>query len=148
MPDPGPEPWQQLVNKFIVALYKVGLPLGPVVVLTVPGRMSGKPRRTPITPFRFAGHLYAIEGYPGTDWARNARAAGTGILTRGRRSRHVNIVALSPDEARPVMRAWPSKVAAAVSLSKKAGLVQNGTPDEFEALAGTLSAFRLDPIPG
>jgi deazaflavin-dependent oxidoreductase (nitroreductase family) len=148
MSDPGPERWQKLVNKLIVALYKVGLPLGPVVVLMVPGRTSGQPRRTPITPFQLDGNLYAIEGYPATDWARNARAAGTGTLSRGRRSRLVKIVALSPDEARPVMRAWPSKVAAAVSLSKKAGLVQNGTPDEFEALAGRLSVFRLDPIPG
>jgi deazaflavin-dependent oxidoreductase (nitroreductase family) len=148
MPDPGPERWQKPVNKLIVALYKLGLPLGPVVVLTVPGRATGEPRRTPITPFQLNGKLYAIEGYPGTDWARNARAAGTGTLSRGRRSRRVEIVALSPAEARPVMRAWPSKVAAAVALSKKAGLVHEGTPDEFEALADRVSAFRLDPIPG
>jgi deazaflavin-dependent oxidoreductase (nitroreductase family) len=148
MTDPDPERWQNTVNKLVVALQKVGLPIGPVVVLTVPGRASGRPRRTPITPFRLDGNLYAIEGYPDTDWARNARAAGAGTLTRGRRSRRVAIVALSPQDARPVMRAWPANVTAAVGFSKRAGLVREGTPDEFEALADRLSVFRLDPIPG
>jgi deazaflavin-dependent oxidoreductase (nitroreductase family) len=148
MTDPGPERWQNNVNKLIFALQKVGLPIGPVVVLTVPGRTSGRTRRTPITPFQLDGNLYAIEGYPDTDWARNARAAGAGTLTRGRRSRRVAIVALSPQEARPVMRAWPAHVAAAVGFSKRAGLVREGTPDEFEVLADRLSVFRLDPIPG
>jgi deazaflavin-dependent oxidoreductase (nitroreductase family) len=142
---PGPERWQNAVNKLIFALQRIGLRIGPVVVLTVPGRVSGQPRRTPITPFQLDGNLYAVEGYPGTDWARNARAAATGTLTRGRRSHTVNIVALSLAEARPVMRAWPANVAAAASFSKRAGLVQDGTPDEFEALAGRLAAFRLDP---
>ncbi|WP_280827757.1 nitroreductase/quinone reductase family protein [Mycobacterium sp. OTB74] len=148
MSDAGPERWQRPLNKFIIGLHQLGLRLGPVVVLTVPGRVSGRPTRTPITPFRLDGNLYAIEGYPATDWARNARAAGAGILTRGRRTRQVNIVSLSQQEARPVMRAWPTKVAVAASLSKKAGLVRDGRPEEFEALAGRLSAFRLEPIEG
>lgn len=148
MSDPGPERWQNTVNKLIFALQKIGLRVGPVVVLTVPGRVSGRPRRTPITPFRLNGTLYAIEGYPDTDWARNARAAGAGTLTRGRRSRSVKIVALSPEEARPVLRAWPANVAAAVGFSIRAGLVREGTPEESEALADRLAVFRLDPIGG
>ena len=48
------------------------------MVLTVPGRKSGRPRSTPMTPFEFQGGLYVVAGYPGADWAANARAAGTG----------------------------------------------------------------------
>ena len=148
MSDPVPEWWQKPVNQLIVTLQRLGLPIGPVVVLTVPGRRTGQPRATPITPFQLDGNLYATEGYPGSDWPRNARAAGAGTLTRGRTSHRVKIVELTPDEARPVLRAWPSKVAAAVGFSKKAGLVQEGTPDEFEALAGRVSGFSARSDPG
>jgi hypothetical protein len=31
-------------------------------------------------------------------------------------------------------------------LAKRSGLVVDGTPDEFEELAGRLSVFRFDPV--
>jgi hypothetical protein len=40
MSGPGPDRWQRPLNKFIIGLYQLGLRLGPVVVLTVPGRVS------------------------------------------------------------------------------------------------------------
>jgi hypothetical protein len=48
-------------------------------------------------------------------------------------------------QARPVLRAFPKEVPAGVGFFKRAGLVQDGTPDEFEALAGRCAVFKLDP---
>jgi hypothetical protein len=98
-----------------------------------------------MTPFDHDGALYTVAGYPGADWAANARAAGLGTLTRGRRSRRVRIVALSADESRPVLRAFAVKVPVGVGFAKRSGLVVDGTPDEFEELAGRLAVFRFDP---
>src|SRR5205085_6561107 len=127
------------------AVQRLGIPTGPAMVLTVPGRKSGRPRSTPMTPFKFRGGLYAVAGYPGADWAANARAAGAGILSRGRRSREVKIVELTPDEARPVLRAYPGEVPVGVTFAKRSGMVRDGTADEFEALAGRLAVFRFEP---
>jgi deazaflavin-dependent oxidoreductase (nitroreductase family) len=134
------------MNKFMMAVQKLGIPTGPAMVLTVPGRKSGQPRSTPMTPFEFAGGMYVVAGYPGADWAANARAAGTGTLARGRRSRQVRIVELSAEEARPVLREFPAQVPVGVGFAKRSGLVRDGTPDEFEALAGQLTVFRFEPI--
>ena len=54
------------------------------VVLTVPGRKSGTPRSTPVTPMTVDGKRYVVAGFPGADWVRNVRAAGEVTLTRGR----------------------------------------------------------------
>ena len=89
------------MNKFMMAVQKLGIPTGPAMVLTVPGRKTGKPRSTPMTPFEHDGGLYVVAGYPGADWASNARAAGAGTLSRGRRSRRVRIVELDAAESRP-----------------------------------------------
>lgn len=146
MSDPRPPRYLKPMNKVMMAVQRLGIPTGPAMVLTVPGRKSGKPRSTPMTPFRFGGGLYVVAGYPGADWAANARAAGTGTLSRGRCAREVAIVELTAEQARPVLRAFPVEVPVGVSFAKKSGMVVDGTPNEFEALAGRLAVFRFDPI--
>jgi deazaflavin-dependent oxidoreductase (nitroreductase family) len=141
-----PPRWLKPMNKFMIALNRLGIPTGSPMVLTVPGRKSGQPRSTPITPFELRDQLYGVPGYPGSDWARNVRAAGAGILSRGRKSRRVRIVELNPEEARPVLRAYPEKVPVGVAFAKRSGLVNEGTPDEFEALAGVTPVFRFEPM--
>lgn len=140
-----PPRWLKPMNKLMVAVQRLGIPTGPAMVLTVPGRKTGAPRSTPMTPFDLDGGLYTVAGYPGSDWAANARTAGAGTLTRGRRSRPVKIVELTPDQSRPVLRAFAVKVPVGVGFAKRSGLVVDGTPDEFEALAGRLTVFRFDP---
>jgi deazaflavin-dependent oxidoreductase (nitroreductase family) len=136
------------MNKFMMAVQKLGIPTGPAMVLTVPGRKTGKPRSTPMTPFEHDGGLYVVAGYPGADWASNARAAGAGTLSRGRRSRRVKIIELDAAESRPVLQAFAVKVPVGVGFAKRSGLVAEGTPDEFAALAGQLSVFRFDSDSG
>jgi deazaflavin-dependent oxidoreductase (nitroreductase family) len=146
MSDPHPPRYLKPMNKVMIAVQKLGIPTGPAMVLTVPGRKSGQPRSTPMTPFRFDGGLYVVAGYPGAHWAANARAAGTGTLSRGRRGRQVAIVELTAEQARPVLRAFPVEVPVGVRFAKSSGMVVEGTSDEFEALAGRLAVFRFDPI--
>jgi deazaflavin-dependent oxidoreductase (nitroreductase family) len=146
MSDPKPPAWLKRMNKAVMAMQNLGIVTGPVRVLTVPGRKSGEPRSTPATPFTLHDSLYVVGGYPRADWVRNARAAGTGTVTRGRKSDRVTFVELTSEEARPVLRAFPNKVPRGVGFFKRAGLVQQGTADEFEALAGRCAVFRLDAV--
>ncbi|ORW01704.1 nitroreductase family deazaflavin-dependent oxidoreductase [Mycobacterium kyorinense] len=146
MTDLRPPRYLKPMNKVMIAVQKLGIPTGPAMVLTVPGRKSGQPRSTPMTPFELDGGLYVVAGYPGADWAANARAAGTGTLRRGRRSRQVRIVELTAEQARPVLRAFATEVPVGVGFAKRSGLVRDGTPDEFEALADRIAVFRFDPV--
>jgi deazaflavin-dependent oxidoreductase (nitroreductase family) len=133
------------MNRVMMAVQKLGLPTGPAMVLTVPGRKTGKPRSTPMTPFEHDGGLYVVAGYPGADWASNARAAGVGTLSRGRKSRRVRIVELAAAESRPLLESFAVKVPVGVGFAKRSGLVRDGSPDEFGDLAGRLAVFRFDP---
>ncbi|OBB94173.1 nitroreductase family deazaflavin-dependent oxidoreductase [Mycobacterium sp. 852002-30065_SCH5024008] len=147
MSNPTPPRWLKPMNKFMIAMQKLGVPTGPPMVLTVPGRKSGKPHSTPMTPFRLDGQLFAVAGFPGADWARNARAAGAGTLRKGRKVRRVRITELTAEQARPVLREYPNEVPVGVGFLKRSGLVRHGHPEEVEALAGRIAVFRLDPIP-
>ena len=57
----------------------------------------------------------------------------------------VRMVELSAEEAGPVLRAFPEEVPTGVGFMKRAGLVAEGRPEEFEALAGRCAVFRFDP---
>ncbi|MGA7049903.1 MAG: nitroreductase family deazaflavin-dependent oxidoreductase [Mycobacterium sp.] len=146
MSEPHPPRYLKPMNKVMLAVQRLGIPTGPAMILTVPGRKSGLPRSTPMTPFELPSGLYVVAGYPGADWAANARAAGTGTLARGRRTRRVKIVELSAEEARPVLRAFPTEVPVGVAFAKRSGMVRDGTADEFEALAGRIAVFRFEPL--
>lgn len=137
--------WLKYVNKGFIGLSKLGIggKKGPVV-LTVTGRKSGKPRSTPVTPMTVDGARYVVGGMPGADWVANARAAGAATLHQGRRAQPVQMVEIPAEQARPLLRQFPTLVPTGVSFVRNAGLVTEGTPDEFEALAGTLPVFRLD----
>ena len=141
--------WLKPMNKVFMLMLRLGLPIsgkeGPVV-LTVPGRKSGQPRSTPITPMYVDGTRYVVAGFPGADWERNARAADTATLTAGRTLRNGPDGGTLHDEARPLLRQFPTLVPTGVSFMKRSGLVTDGTPDEFEALAGRCAVFRFDPV--
>jgi deazaflavin-dependent oxidoreductase (nitroreductase family) len=137
--------WLKYVNKVMIGVQKLGISFGPVV-LTVPGRKSGKPRSTPVTPMTVDGKEYVVGGLPGSDWSANARAAGEGTLQRGRHTERVRLVEMSTEDARPLLREFPVRVPTGVGFIKNAGLVTGPNPDEFEALAGKCPVFRLDPV--
>src|SRR6201987_3705562 len=129
MSEPRPPRYLKSMNKVMMAVQRLGVPTGPAMVLTVPGRKSGRPRSTPMAPFEFHGGLYVVAGYPGADWAANARAAGPGTLARGRRSRQVRIVELTADEARPGLRAFPTEVPVGGAFAKRSGMGGDGRAD-------------------
>lgn len=134
------------MNKFYMAVMGLGLGAEASMVLSVPGRKSGKPRSTPITVFSVDSKRYVLGGFPGADWVLNARAAEVATLSRGRRSEQVRMVELNAEDARPPLRDVPTLVPTAISFMKNAGLVTEGRPEEFEALAGRCAVFRFDPV--
>ena len=139
--------WLKPTNKVLMTMMRLGIAgeKGPMM-LTVTGRKSGQPRSTPITPMFVDGERYVVGGFPGADWVRNAQANPAATLTQGRRSERVRMVEMPLEDARPLLRQFPTLVPSGVSFMKKSGLITDGAPEEFEALAGRCAVFRFDPI--
>ena len=141
----APPRWLRLVNPLLLAARRLGLGwTRELPVLVLPGRRTGKLRRTPVSVLDLDGHRYLLAGFPGADWAANARAAGVGILSVGRRDERVRLVELSPADAEPVLRAWPVRIPQGAKIMRDAGVVPDLEPDSFAALAGRCAAFRID----
>jgi deazaflavin-dependent oxidoreductase (nitroreductase family) len=132
------------INWLNRALLRVGVPMGPVYLLSVPGRTSGALRTTPITPLEFNGQRWLVAGFDTADWVKNVRAARWAILSRGRHSERVTAVELPPSERAPVLQAFVRQVLAGPSVT---GVARDAPLEAFEAIVSRHPVFRVtEPV--
>jgi deazaflavin-dependent oxidoreductase (nitroreductase family) len=95
----------RIYNRVISRLLRIGIPIGPMALLTVPGRQSGLPRSTPVALAPNGAGWHLVAAYGPVDWVKNLRAARRGTITmRGRRI-PVTAQELPTAEAAPILRA-------------------------------------------
>jgi deazaflavin-dependent oxidoreductase (nitroreductase family) len=137
---------QKFGNKMIEFLNKLGIGVGPMQILRVKGRKSGKEYTNPVAPVKIDGTLYVLQAFPESSWVKNVRAAGEGTLTRGRKSQRVRLVEVPPAERAAIAEVFPAQVPAGVSIFVKNGVVADKTPASFVKAAPGIPIFRVIPI--
>ncbi len=138
--------WLKPANRVIIALQRLGLPIGTMYLISVPGRKSGKLRTTPVSPLTVDGQRYIVAGLDQADWVKNARAAGWGILARGRKQERVTLLELPPEERAPILREFPRKVPHGVQFFQQLYGVSDD-PEAFTALAPQCPVFYVGGEP-
>ena len=76
--------WLRPLNQVIKTLQRMGIAFFSFHLISVPGRRSSLLRTTPVSPFAVGGQRFILS-FGQTEWVKNARASGWGILARGRR---------------------------------------------------------------
>lgn len=93
-------------NVVVSTAVKLGIGPSYYVLLSIRGRRSGVERTIPIRLMRHDGQEWLVAPYGPRDWVHNARAAGTAVVRRGRRSRQVRLLEVSAAVAAPVLVAY------------------------------------------
>lgn len=148
MPEEAKLPrWLKPANRVIIALQRLGLAVGTMHLLSIPGRKSGKLRTTPVSPLTVDGERYIVGGFQGADWVKNARVSGWGILARGRKEERVALIELPEEERAPILREFPREVPHGVQFFVKAGILESPDPESFAAAAPRCPVFRIVEAP-
>ena len=144
-----------LIGTWIIKrLLRAGVPMGPMILLTVRGRTTGQPRTTPVDLLERNDRrwLVATHGGASSNWVRNLRAAGEGILTRGRRRQAVTAVELSPEAAGSVLKeVLGPRLASPVRglvLRRTLDVAADSSLDDFIEEARRHPVFELSSRPG
>lgn len=138
--------WLRPINQVMKVLQGMGIAFFSFHLISVPGRRTGLMRTTPVSPFSVDGRRYILS-FGQTDWVKNARVSGWGILARGRRRSKVVLVEVRPPGSAVIVREFPLKIPAGVQFFVRLGLVAKPAgPDQFQAAAERLALFRIDPI--
>jgi len=134
-----------VTNGFVSRLARLGLPLGPNMLLTVRGRKSGTPHSTPVAIIQVAGRRWVQSPFGEVQWTRNLRAAGEATLTKGRHTEQVAATPLTEEEAAVFYRDFlgPNLRRSPFSRMIGAALGLNKLVEDPEAAAATHAVFEL-----
>ena len=134
--------WLKPANRLIILLNRLGVSIGTMHILSIPGRKTGKMRSTPVSVLRVNGQRYILTGLE-TGWVKNARAAGWGLLSYGRRQERVALLELPVEERSPILREFPAQVPGGVQFFERL-LDLPSDPEAFAQAAPRCPVFRLE----
>jgi len=134
--------WLKPANRIVILLNRLGLSIGTMHILSIPGRKTGKMRSTPVSVLRVNGQRYILTGLE-TGWVKNARAAGWGLLSYGRKKERVTLIELPVEERPPILREFPVQVPGGVEFFERLLDLPND-PEAFAQAAPRCPVFRLD----
>src|SRR5258708_20383695 len=136
------------VNRMVARLAVLGLTPRNAVALEVPGRKSGRLRRTSLVVAEHAGSRYLVSLAGESQWVRNVRANNSRASLRRLRSRPVRLVELPGQERSPVLMAYLSKRAYSKSPQFEArqfcGISPDASPQDPAAIARGYLVFRIE----
>ena len=118
----------RVVNPIVKA---IGAP-----TLTVSGRKSGLPITIPLNAFQYRGAHYLIGGGGDTNWARNLRAAGEGLLRIRGKQQQFRAVEMVDEERDRIVIAFRD------SMGPRARTFFRALPSPVDH-----PVFRVDPVP-
>jgi deazaflavin-dependent oxidoreductase (nitroreductase family) len=109
--DGSPKPYRRsygrrALNALVRPLARLGLTGPRTHLLTVPGRNTGRPWSTPVSIVANGSERWLVAPYGDRNWVKNARAAGSVELRRGRRRERLAVEELSGDESVPILREY------------------------------------------
>ena len=131
----------RLGNALVSLLARAGI--GPVHLLTVPGRRTGRPHTVPVVSVTQDDRRWLVAFYGAVSWVHNARAAGRVSLRRGAEAGDYAVREARPDEAGPVLKCYvavASRTRASFQASRDAPVT------EFAAEAHRHPVFELIPL--
>ena len=105
-----PPRWLKHANRINIVLLRRGIGPGSQRLLSVPGRTTGVRRTTPVAVIAIDGQRYIVAGYETSDWVRNARVAGWGVIRRGKDNQRVTLTEMPLDSTPAILREFAREV--------------------------------------
>jgi deazaflavin-dependent oxidoreductase (nitroreductase family) len=133
---------RHLMMPAVAGFTRLGLSVWGSRVLEVRGRKTGEPRRVPVNLLTFEGEQYLVAPRGETQWVRNLRAAGDGVLILGRRRQAFTAVELADADKPPLLRAYLKRWKAEVGVFFD-GVSATSPDDAVDRIAPRHPIFRL-----
>jgi deazaflavin-dependent oxidoreductase (nitroreductase family) len=138
-----PNATERWFNRLFGAAVALGVGPSYSYLLEVRGRTSGRTYATPISLLVLDGRRYVVAPRGHTQWVRNALAARTVTLRRGRRRDEFGVRALTTEETPAVLRAYLDRFTRAVQ--RYFPVPAGSSLDAFRPLVERYPAFELVP---
>jgi len=135
--------WRRGLNGLVRPLARLGLTGPRTHVLTVSGRVSGRPWSTPVSIVAEGDERWLVAPSGERNWVKNARAATTVELRRGRNTQRYRVEEIDPDLAVPVLRRYFALGRVTRPFFE---VSSESTDEEWRAEAPRHPVFKLHPL--
>ena len=133
---------QNIFNRVVHWLTRLGVSVYGSRILAVPGRKSGQWRTTPVNLLEFRGGRYLVAPRGVTEWVRNIRASGTGELRLDGRREPIFVEELSDAEKPELLRYYLKRWKWEASQFFE-GLDADAPESEIKRIAPNHPVFRI-----
>jgi deazaflavin-dependent oxidoreductase (nitroreductase family) len=133
----------RVVSTILTTLLRLGVPVGPSVLLSVRGRTSGTIYTIPVALVENSGTGFLVAAFGEVNWVRNLRAAGQGHLTRRRRTEAIGVVELGAKEAAPILKQFLRESQRVSFIKPYFHVTPHSTLADFEREAWHHPVFRI-----
>jgi hypothetical protein len=135
------------VNRAVAWLAARGLTPKDTVALEVPGRRTGRRRRSAVVWAEHDGARYLVSLAGEAEWVRNVRGAHNKATIRRGRARQVELIEVPIEQRAPILKAYLSKRAFSKSSAHEAreffGVSPNASLEELAAIADHYPVFQI-----
>ena len=95
--------WIRAISTITKRMIRLGVPMGPMILLTVRGRKTGRLHTTPLGMFDRDGRRWLFAEFGAVGWVHNLRVSGEATVGRGRRREAVKVAELPAEAAAAVL---------------------------------------------
>ena len=137
------------LNPIVNRLLRLGLPMGPNVLISIRGRKTGELRTFPVAILEADERQILFSPFGEVNWVHNLRAAGEATIQRGRRRQRVVAAEIAPDVAAPHLEAGLRPVLGmpvfGAMIGGWYGIDRRSATADYLAAAQRHPAFELRP---
>lgn len=134
---------RRVFNLLFGGLTKFGISLFGAQRLHVAKRVSGGEQVVPVNPMTIAGAQYLVAPRGETQWVRNLRAAGAGVLTVGRKRSPFAAIEVADDAKAPILREYLRRWGFEVGQFFEGIDPKNVTVEQLEAMSHDFPVFLI-----
>ncbi|MGH9030220.1 MAG: nitroreductase family deazaflavin-dependent oxidoreductase [Acidimicrobiales bacterium] len=134
---------QQVFNRVVAGMTRLGVSVLGSRVLRVKGRRSGQWRSTPVNLLTHDGNRFLVAPRGETQWVRNLRTAGSGELVLGRHKEPFRAVEIPDNEKPPLLRGYLKRWKAETGIFFD-GVSASSPEDELVRIAPRHPVFRIE----
>jgi F420H(2)-dependent quinone reductase len=134
---------KNVFNRAVQGLTRLGVSVWGSRILRVRGRKSGEWHSHPVNLLAYQSRQYLVAPRGHTQWVRNIRVSGEGVLVLGNREQRFKAIEIADDEKVPILRDYLRRWKFEVGMFF-GGVSAESSDEELRRIAPDHPVFQIE----
>lgn len=136
-------PLMRFGTDLLMKMLYAGVPMGPLKLLSVRGRKSGKEYTTPVALVVKGDERWIVAAFGEVGWVRNIRAVGQAELKQGQKTEIIHVTELNHKEAASILKTFLRRFGIVPFIPPYFNTTSDSSLEDFEREAKNHPVFKI-----